>query len=272
MHKPPGGGHAANGVALAHSSSPSRIPATSQTFQPARHSLPRAPERLLERLLIEPPRQHGRACRGPKEGPSARPIYYARWGREMAVAQMVAVSLDCRVPPAAACQPACTVSLLVHERASDCQAMLARLASHADGRPLTAVLEQQQQFTRRGGSSHKQRPGQIREPREGWSKPLPRAATAAAAGAVSGPQSEAEAAELYALSRVGQRKQVRAEPCLIAAPHWCTPASAIGAACTVLLYSFYSLHTCTCLGVTPQCGHNKRQSLSSTKQFLGQAC
>lgn len=78
-----------------------------------------------------------------------------------------------------------------------------------DGRPLTAVLDQQQQFTRRGGSSHKPRPGQIRDPKDGWSKPLPRAATAAAAGPATGPQSEAEAAELYALSRVGQRKQRR---------------------------------------------------------------
>lgn len=87
--------------------------------------------------------------------------------------------------------------------------VLARHASHADGRPLTAVLDQQQQFTRRGASSHKPRPGQIREPKEGWSKPLPRAATAAAASTAAGPQSDAEAAELYALSRVGQRKQVR---------------------------------------------------------------
>lgn len=80
-----------------------------------------------------------------------------------------------------------------------------------DGRPLTAVLEQQQQLTRRGGSaSHKARPGRVKEPKEGWSKAMPRAATAAtaAAGAGSSVQSEAEAAELYALSRVGQRKQV----------------------------------------------------------------
>ncbi|KAL4458348.1 hypothetical protein ABPG75_013213 [Micractinium tetrahymenae] len=80
-----------------------------------------------------------------------------------------------------------------------------------DGRPLTAALEQQQQFTRRGGGSHKLRPGQIREPKEGWTKPLPRAAAAAPAApaTAAGPLSEAEAAELYALSRVGQRKQRR---------------------------------------------------------------
>lgn len=55
-----------------------------------------------------------------------------------------------------------------------------------DGRPLTAVLEQQQLRPHRsGGGGSRRRPGQVHEPKEGWTKPLPRAAqqTTAAAGA-----------------------------------------------------------------------------------------
>lgn len=52
-----------------------------------------------------------------------------------------------------------------------------------DGRPLTAVLEQQQLRPHRSGGSSRRRPGQVHEPKEGWTKPLPRAAQQASATA-----------------------------------------------------------------------------------------
>ena len=80
-----------------------------------------------------------------------------------------------------------------------------------DGRPLAAFLDSQllrpQHGAIHGGATQRRRPGAIKEPKEGWTKALPRAATAAAPGLA---YSEAEQAELYALSRVGQRKQVGA--------------------------------------------------------------
>ncbi|PSC69651.1 R3H domain-containing 4 isoform X2 [Micractinium conductrix] len=78
-----------------------------------------------------------------------------------------------------------------------------------DGRPLTMALEQSALRPPRGGAPPKHRSGRAREPKEGWTKPLPRAATAAAAAATSDAATEAEAAEIYALSRVGARKQRR---------------------------------------------------------------
>lgn len=79
-----------------------------------------------------------------------------------------------------------------------------------DGRPLAAFLDSQllrpQHGASHGGATQRRRPGAIKEPKEGWTKALPRAATAAAPGLA---YSEAEQAELYALSRVGQRKQRR---------------------------------------------------------------
>ena len=80
-----------------------------------------------------------------------------------------------------------------------------------DGRPLGMFLESQALRPPRGSGGHKRRPGAVREPREGWTKALPRAATAAGAegGGGGGGHSEAEAAEMNALSRVGHRKQVR---------------------------------------------------------------
>eukprot|EP00887_Chlorella_sp_A99_P006276 scaffold3.g6276.t1 len=67
---------------------------------------------------------------------------------------------------------------------------------------LNSGLEREERRPRKG----KRRPGAPREPREGWSKgPHPRAAAAAASGAMS----DAEAAEAQALARVGQRKARR---------------------------------------------------------------
>jgi hypothetical protein len=78
-----------------------------------------------------------------------------------------------------------------------------------DGRPLdlSSFLDSQQQLRPPRGSSHSsRRPGAIKEPKQGWTKAVPHAAATSASAVVS---SEAEQAEMYALSRVGHRKQVR---------------------------------------------------------------
>ncbi|KAI3435744.1 hypothetical protein D9Q98_001802 [Chlorella vulgaris] len=78
-----------------------------------------------------------------------------------------------------------------------------------DGRPLdlSSFLDCQQQLRPPRGSSHSsRRPGAIKEPKQGWTKAVPHAAATSASAVVS---SEAEQAEMYALSRVGHRKQRR---------------------------------------------------------------
>ena len=85
-----------------------------------------------------------------------------------------------------------------------------------DGRPLLHFIDTQQQQVRPGRGTYVKphRPGKLREPRDGWTK-VPRAAAggggggSGVGGSSGGQQTEAEQAELSALSRVGQRKQVR---------------------------------------------------------------